>query len=83
MAPNGKQRLSEMKESYELVDWRAGDFYQLMTFLAYDSITPEYQSRHRRAEVLQWFEAGGFVELKTHDAIPGYYWATRVEDKRR
>jgi uncharacterized protein YbaR (Trm112 family) len=79
----GRQRLSEMTESSEIGDWKASDFYQFMTFLVFDSITPEYQFRHRQAEVLQWFEEDGFDEVQRHNAIPGYYWAKRKDDGRR
>jgi uncharacterized protein YbaR (Trm112 family)/SAM-dependent methyltransferase len=77
----GRQRLREIRESFKTLDWRAKDFYQLMTFLVYDSITPEHQFRHRRAEVLRWFKEGDFGDVQTHDAIPGYYWAKRLDGR--
>jgi uncharacterized protein YbaR (Trm112 family) len=78
----GRQRLGELRKSFEIVNWKAGDFYRLMIFLIFDSLTPEYQFRHSQAEVQHWFVENGFVGIQTYDAIPGYYWGKRSSDGR-
>jgi len=72
-----KHRLNNVKESFEIMNWKAIDFYRLMVFLVFDSITPKYQFRHRQKEVFLWFKENGFGDVQTHDVIPGYYWGNR------
>jgi ubiquinone/menaquinone biosynthesis C-methylase UbiE/uncharacterized protein YbaR (Trm112 family) len=50
--------------------------YNTMTFILYDNLTPEFQFRHTRDEVKQWFEAQGFGSLQT-DGL-GHHWGQRV-----
>jgi hypothetical protein len=76
----GEEKLSEMKKSFEIANWKANGFFRFMPFLVFDNITPECQFRHKQAEVLQWFEDNDFIDVQTHDAIPGHYWGKRAED---
>jgi len=48
------------------------DIYQSSCFMLYDCLTPEFQFRHRRAEVLNWFLESGLTEVATDDK--GHYW---------
>ncbi|MGH0028765.1 MAG: methyltransferase domain-containing protein [Myxococcota bacterium] len=54
--------------------------YQSLVFVLYDGVAPEYQHRHRREEVLGWFDEAGFRALRAgpgdaHSA--GAYTGTR------
>lgn len=52
------------------------DIYEMSCFLLYDSLTPEFQFRHRREEVLGWLRKDGFVDEAT-DGL-GHYWGRRT-----
>lgn len=54
---------------------RPGDFVRSVIFSMYDSVSPRHQHRHRRSEVLSWFAAKGFTDVRTCDYNPGYYSA--------
>jgi hypothetical protein len=49
--------------------------YDSMTFILYNNLTPEYQSRHSRGEVLGWYRNNAFSGLQT-DSL-GHYWGQR------
>jgi SAM-dependent methyltransferase len=48
------------------------ELYDTLTFSLYDNITPEHQLRHRKREVLSWYQSLGFAEC-TGDGH-GTYW---------
>jgi uncharacterized protein YbaR (Trm112 family)/SAM-dependent methyltransferase len=76
----GRQRFGEVVGSFQVVNRGPGAFYRHLVFLVFDSVTPEYQFRHRRAEVVQWFDENGFGQVQTHDAVQGYYWGQCLEE---
>lgn len=49
----------------------AGKF-KTIAFILYDNISPRYQFRHRREEVLGWFMESGFRDCATDEL--GHYW---------
>jgi len=51
------------------------EMYQTISFWIFDDITPEFQFRHKREEVLQWFAENHFDEADA-DTI-GTYWGKR------
>jgi uncharacterized protein YbaR (Trm112 family) len=42
------------------------ELYQSLSFILLDNISPEYQFRYKKREVMSWFEAEGFVEVTTN-----------------
>lgn len=53
------------------------ELHQSLSFILLDNISPEYQFRHKKQEVMSWFKAQGFVELATNHF--GLYWGKRQE----
>ncbi len=54
------------------------DLFHTTAFSVYDTITPQYQFRHKKREVLGWYESLGFVDSQTDGH--GTYWGRRAED---
>jgi uncharacterized protein YbaR (Trm112 family) len=44
-----------------------------LAFYLYDTITPEYQFRHAKAEALGWYQDAGFAPA---DGAGGWFWGT-------
>jgi uncharacterized protein YbaR (Trm112 family) len=42
------------------------ELHQSLSFIILDNISPEYQFRHKKQEVMSWFKAQGFVEVVTN-----------------
>ena len=54
-----------------------GEFFRAQVFLQYDTITPEFQFRHRREEVLNWFANNYFVNSHSDTYNPGFYYGVK------
>ena len=52
------------------------DLYRSVVFILYDDLAPEFQFRHRRSEVMEWFASDGFAQVET-DRL-GHYWGERA-----
>jgi hypothetical protein len=50
-----------------------------LAFYLYDTITPEYQFRHGRAEALGWYQDAGFAPA---DGAGGWYWGRMARPAR-
>ncbi len=50
-----------------------GELLRTQIFVLYDNITPEYQFRHKRSEVVGWFERNGFTDVQVDNYHLGYY----------
>lgn len=53
-------------EEADLVEMSLADLHNTLSFLILDNISPEYQFRHKKHEVMSWFKTQGFVELETN-----------------
>jgi uncharacterized protein YbaR (Trm112 family) len=49
-----------------LVAMSPTELHQSLSFILLDNISPEYQFRHKKQEVMSWFKAEGFVEAVTN-----------------
>jgi uncharacterized protein YbaR (Trm112 family) len=50
----------------DLAEMSLSDLHKSLSFILLDNISPEYQFRHKKQEVMSWFKAQGFVELETN-----------------
>ena len=50
--------------------------YRSMVFTVYDNLVPEFQFRHKRSEVMGWFEELGNRDVATDNM--GHYWGERA-----
>jgi len=50
----------------DLAEMSLSDLHKSLSFILLDNISPEYQFRHKKQEVMSWFTAQGFVELETN-----------------
>ena len=48
--------------------------FRATLFIIYDSISPEYQFRHKQQEVIDWLKGAGFDEIGTDGT--GFYWGS-------
>jgi uncharacterized protein YbaR (Trm112 family)/ubiquinone/menaquinone biosynthesis C-methylase UbiE len=53
------------------------ELYKTLAFGLFDNVSPEYQFRHKKQEVMQWFAENGFVEIKA-GPIEGTFSGKRV-----
>lgn len=53
------------------------ELHQSLSFILLDNISPEYQFRHKKQEVMSWFKAQGFVDVVTNHF--GLYWGKREQ----
>jgi hypothetical protein len=49
-----------------LVPMNLTELHQSLSFILLDNISPEYQFRYKKQEVMSWFQAKGFVEVTTN-----------------
>lgn len=52
--------------------------FRTIAFILYDNISPKYQLRHRREEVLRWFKEADFQHCATDEL--GHYWGQLLQD---
>lgn len=60
----------------DLAEMSLSDLHKSLSFILLDNISPEYQFRHKKQEVMAWFKAQAFVELETNHF--GLYSGKRV-----
>ena len=59
----------EEAASYQLT---RSEYMKAMLFMHYDNVSPRYQHRHARKEVIDWYQQEGFEEMVTLQ--PGLYY---------
>ncbi|HSN97976.1 MAG TPA: methyltransferase domain-containing protein [Candidatus Nanopelagicales bacterium] len=75
LAQNLKFRKIEWPAYWDFREQPLPEYMNTLVFMLYDNLTPEFQHRHRRAEVRDWLWSAGFTAV-TNDEY-GHYWATR------
>ncbi len=53
-------------------------YLRAMFFTHYDNISPKYQHRHAREEVIGWYRDAGFEDIAA--PMPGLYFGTRAHE---
>ncbi len=71
-----KQSLSEIYEATAFLDnLTLPEKFNALAFWIFDDVTPEFQFRHKKQEVINWFKANRFEEA--HADTIGTYWGKR------
>ncbi|MBP5971184.1 methyltransferase domain-containing protein [Brasilonema sp. CT11] len=68
------EEINEATSFWEKLDLL--ETYQTICFWLFDDITPEFQFRHKKQEVIQWFKENKFDEV--HADNIGTYWGKRL-----